>query len=284
MPQFSVPILTYHASNVYGDEYANNDHVALEQDLMSLHDLGYKIIPLKWIAQWLDDERDITLVGSKLVAISCDDGLDLEFFDGNYFDYGKQISFYNILSDFLKKIGKENQPHACITSFVIASPKARKIIDSKSLQSQNLMNDSWWLDACKTGLFSIENHSWDHYHPDIYPEKNSGFMKVNDKKSCNQQLVQSKNYINQIIKPYSSCLFAYPWGQFSDYLAHHFFQAESSQHGIKAAFTCEPKPVTKKTNKWLIPRFVCGNHWKTKEQLKHKILSIEPYSPNFHGT
>ena len=85
--------------------YQLNAHIAFESDLYTLHHAGYIIIPLHWIAEWLHGERDLEAMvenyGNMLIGLSCDDGLDLDFKDGNYFDFGPQSSFYNILKDFV---------------------------------------------------------------------------------------------------------------------------------------------------------------------------------------
>ena len=40
-----VPVLTYHANNITGNDYASNDHVALAHDLRALHRKGLRMHP-----------------------------------------------------------------------------------------------------------------------------------------------------------------------------------------------------------------------------------------------
>ena len=141
--QLRVPILAYHASNITGNVYQLNDHIAFESDLYTLHHAGYTIIPLYWIAEWLNGERELESLGDKLIGLSCDDGLDLDYKDGNYFDFGPQRCFYNILKAFVADVGHENQPHANLTSFVIACPDGRKKIDDVSFKHFSEKDINW---------------------------------------------------------------------------------------------------------------------------------------------
>ena len=58
-------------------------------------------------------------------------------------------------------------------------------------------------------------------------------------------------------------LFAYPYGEWSDFLAREYFPLEGSRHRVRAAFTTEPAPVSAGCDRWRIPRYVFGAHWRT---------------------
>lgn len=269
--QLRVPILAYHASNISGNVYQLNDHIAFDSDLYTLHHAGYTIIPLRWIAEWLNGERELEPLGDKLIGLSCDDGLDLDFINGNYFDFGPQRSFYNILKDFVEDVGQENQPHANLTSFVIACPEARKVMDEKSLNGQNLMNHDWWHEAAQSDLMDIENHGWDHRHPDIYPAEQANFTSVTDEATARKQIIEAKAWIENQITPQKTQQFAYPWGHTNEFLLNEFMPNQAQQAGIKAAYTCGAQPVTKTCNPYDIPRYVCGFNWKSPKQLLELI-------------
>ena len=49
-----IPILTYHSNNVGGNDYDNNDHVALAADLRTIRRLGLRIVPLAQVVDVLD--------------------------------------------------------------------------------------------------------------------------------------------------------------------------------------------------------------------------------------
>lgn len=263
MTELTIPILAYHASNITGNIYQLNDHIAFESDLYTLHHQGYKIIPLKWIAQWVNGKKDLDQLGHKLIGLSCDDGLDLDYKDGEYFDFGPQKSFYHILKKFIADVGPETQPHANLTSFVIASPAGRKEIDDQSLNGHQLLNDDWWKTANDSGLIDIENHSWDHRHPDIYVESEANFTSVLDHDTAYQQIIEAKSYIDQKLVHKKTSSFAYPWGHVNDYLINQFLPTDGVHHGIEAAYTCGAEAVKRDTSRWKLPRYICGFNWKS---------------------
>lgn len=263
MHSLKIPILAYHASNVTGNVYNLNDHIAFESDLYTLNNQGYKIIPLKWVAEWVNGQRDLSQIGDKLVGLSCDDGLDLDYKDGEYFSFGPQKSFYNILKNFVDDVGKAHQPHANLTSFVIASVEGRKKIDDHSLNGHQLLNEDWWQEANATELIDIENHSWDHRHPDIYPEAEANFTSVHEFNAAHKQIIEAKSYIDQKLADKKTTLFAYPWGHVNDYLVNQFMPNQALSQGIQAAFTCGAQKVQHDTNRWELPRYICGFNWKS---------------------
>ncbi len=274
MSQLQIPILAYHASNITGNSYRLNDHIAFENDLYHIHQQGFKIIPLKWISEWVMGDRDLSQLGNKLIGLSCDDGLDLDFKDGHYFAFGPQVSFYNILKHFVESVGHENQPHASLTSFVIASSEGRKKIDDVSLQGHGLLNEDWWHEANHSDLIEIENHSWDHRHPDIYPENLANFTSVQDHETAYKQIVEAKSYIDERLGPNGTALFAYPWGHVNDYLLNEFLPTTGLQHGIEAAFTCGATNVIENTSRWELPRYICGFNWKSPTELNSILNSV----------
>jgi peptidoglycan/xylan/chitin deacetylase (PgdA/CDA1 family) len=63
-------------------------------------------------------------------------------------------------------------------------------------------------------------------------------------------------------------LFAYPYGQVSDYAVEQYLPEHAPRHGFRAAFTTEPKPVSRSDDIWALPRFVFGQDWRSTEGLK----------------
>jgi Polysaccharide deacetylase. len=265
-----IPVLTYHAGNITGNSYQSNDRIAFQSDLYTLHQLGFKIIPLHWLVDWLLGDKDLPSTGESYVALSCDDGIDHDYLDGEYLQFGPQKSLYNLLRDFQQEIGIAQQPHAHLTAFVIADYQSRQIIADKSLKGQSLFNDHWWPEANNSALMSIENHSWDHRHPYIYPSEQALFSNIDTLAEADKQIIQAKKIIDYLSGG-NSQLFCYPWGQTNSYLVQNFLPKHAQQTGIKAAFTCEAKAVTKTTNRWQIPRFVCGPDWHSPAQLKQLL-------------
>ena len=62
-------ILTYHSQNIEGHGTADNDHVALAADLERLFDAGVPVVPLAWVADWLDGERPAADGGARLLRV-----------------------------------------------------------------------------------------------------------------------------------------------------------------------------------------------------------------------
>lgn len=259
-----VPILTYHSNNILGNDYHNNDHVALAEDLKLIHGLGLKIITLEQLMQWHNGKTDDTTVEGAVV-LTCDDGSWFDYHDIEHPHLGQQRSFFNIIKDH----NKETSTLAHISSFVIASPEGRDELDKTCLAGLGWWKDDWWQEAQVSGLMAIENHSWDHnhvtFHRDFSREKS--FREVDDQDSCDFQLKQAQEYLNQV-KGLNALYFAYPYGNYSRYLKTEYLPQNGKKIGLKAAFTTEPCHVSKDSDIWAMPRYVCGEHWQNIEQLE----------------
>ena len=161
-----IPVLTYHSVNITANNYLENDHIALAEDLRTIDGLGCKIIPLDVLVDWHRGiRRNLDL--SNCVALTFDDGSCFDYYDLPHPGCGLQRSFFNLLSDFIAAAPEQRQPHLHATCFVIASPAGRQELDLNSLAGENWWHDEWWKTAQASKLFSIECHSWDHVHPDI---------------------------------------------------------------------------------------------------------------------
>jgi len=53
----------------------------------------------------------------------------------------------------------------------------------------------------------------------------------------------------------------------SDYLKDKYFPGFQEEHQQRAAFTTEGMSITPNMNRWALPRFVCGQHWRSSEEL-----------------
>ncbi len=255
-----VPILTYHSNNVMGNEYHNNDHVALTEDLKLIQKLGLRIITLQQLMQWHKGAADDAEM-SQAVVLTCDDGSWFDYYDIEHPHFGKQRSFFNILKDHQKATAST----AHISSFVIVSPEGRVELDKTCLAGLGWWTDDWWLDAQNSGLMAIENHSWDHNHVTFHRDfsRDHSFREVNDAASCDYQLKQSQAYLKS--QGIHARFFAYPYGNYSDYLKSNYLPKQAL--GIEAAFTTDPQHVTKNSQVWAMPRYVCGEAWQSSDEL-----------------
>lgn len=259
-------ILTYHSNNVSGTTYASNDHVALAEDLRTIERLGLPIVPLR-------DAVDAMFVGkgswlyTHMVALTCDDGSWFDWHDLPHPSFGTQVSFKNIIGQ-----ARDAGQQASLTSFVIASPKARKVMDERCLIGQGWWGDEWWADAAKHGV-DVQNHSWDHNHDCLdetcLPVDTRGhFRDVSSWAEADAELRQASDFIDAQCGAGHSRLLAYPYGECNDYLVNEYLPNHQSEHRLQAAFTTEPEPVTPQSNRWALGRYVCGQHWQSAEGLE----------------
>jgi peptidoglycan/xylan/chitin deacetylase (PgdA/CDA1 family) len=272
----ALPILTYHATVINGNDYATNDHVALKEDLETLDALGFRIVPLAWVVDALLDGRELP---DKAVAITLDDGTDLDFHDLSYPGHGMQRSMLNILRDFVTTHGKARQPALHATTFVVASPQARAEMDAKCLVARGWYSDTWWQPAQASGLMSIANHGWDHNHPEVThqpPRSATGtFRCIDTPELADLEIAQAAAYIERLVPNSAAMLFAYPYGESNDFLRTEYFAAPSRAAATKtrAAFTTEPRHLARDSDRWMLPRYVFGNDWNTPEAFRHILAA-----------
>ena len=268
-----IPVLTYHSINIIENNYAENDHLALASDLRSIAELGFRVLPLEKVVEWhqgfLPDED---VAGA--VAITLDDGSWFDYFDLDHPTCGRQRSMFNILKDFNLESGASHPAHA--TTFVISSPQARSSLDKSCLIGKDWWGDQWWRDANSSEIMDVQCHSWDHVHPELdyvaqANQEKGDFTKVTSFSDSESQFTKAAEYIEGVTGQRPT-LFAYPYGQVSDYVLDEFLPKNQLRHQFQAAFTTEPKAVSKADNVWALPRFVFGHDWRSPEGLKRILL------------
>jgi len=266
-----VPVLTYHAVNISGNDYANNDHVAFAADLRLIDDLGLRIVPLQWIVDALLGDTQRALEGC--VALTCDDGSDFDYYDLRHPTHGPQRSLFNCMQDFIDERGTDAQPDLHLTCFVIASADARVQLDRERLWGQDWISDRWWRAALGSGRVAIENHSWDHNHdaiafPGIDGMPRGSFHPVDNRERADAQIAAAARAIDAVIAPLRTSLFCYPYSHVNDYLRLEYFPRFSTVHGMRAAFGDGAAPISRDSDRWNLPRYICGHHWKSTDELR----------------
>jgi len=267
-----VPVLTYHSVNIVENSYRANDHIALASDLSTLTRLGWRIVSIREVVSW-HQFSNVESGSEKAVAISCDDGSWFDYYDLEHPTCGMQRSFLNILRDFKAQWGAyiKSPPH--ITTFVISSPDARDELDKKGLIGKRWWGDEWWSDAEASGMMEIGCHSWDHVHPDLerVVQRNQvkgDFSLINSFQDCEIQVRRAGDYIAAQLEGRRPILYAYPWGEASEYIQTTYLPNYRDRHGFEAAFSTEPKPLEKSDSIWSLPRFVFGRDWTSPEGLE----------------
>lgn len=262
-----LPVLTYHAANVAGVDYAGNDHVALAADLAMFAAEGWRVVPAAWGVEQLlgRAQRDL----DRCVALTCDDGTDLDVRDVDWPGQGRQRGFRGLLADAAAANPGAPPPH--LTSFVIADPQARARMDVACLHGLGWMSE-WWAEAGAD--LEIGCHSWDHNHDVLPPPPaplagmaRGDFFQVDDEARARFEIDQALDYLDA--RTARRCrLFAYPYGHAGEFLRADYLPRRGEALGLLAAFGVQGEAMHAGSDRWHLPRFVCGWHWKSPAQLR----------------
>lgn len=256
------PILTYHSQLIFGNDYHDNSHVALAEDLERISAAGRRVVPLAALVDALD-ANDTAFPWDEAVCITFDDGTDYDWHDLVHPQHGPQPGFATILR---RQAAREGR-WCGATSFVLASAAAREAI-SREAMGERLMHADWWADARREGVLDIQSHGWDHRHPCLPPDEvaTGHFFGVADEASCGLQVEQAADEIARLSGRRPD-LFAYPYGQASDYLRHDYLPRHAARHGFRAAVGTVPEHAHAQSDRWYLPRYIHVENWKTPGEL-----------------
>ena len=288
-------VLTYHSHHCLGTQYHLNDHLALPADLASITQAGCRIVSLGSIVDRLLASREANAAAdpgdATCVALTFDDGPVYDLEDFIHPTLGRQRGFVGAMQDFAETAQGAKQPELTATSFVIASPEARRIMETTydtecTYLGAGAMGDEWWERAVATGLLAIGNHSWDHLHPALARVAHSkqvraDFSQVLTVDDADAQILAAARFIAERTGGRAAPYFAYPFGHSNDFLTATWFPERGSAAGIRAAFTTEPRGLRPDDSAWRLPRLTCGHHWKTPAAL---IDILSPGRRNFSGS
>jgi peptidoglycan/xylan/chitin deacetylase (PgdA/CDA1 family) len=254
-----------------GNDYRGNDLKALASDLRQVTESGFRIVPLRSVVDaWLDN-RGGELEG-KVVALACDNGADFDYRDLPHPSAGTQRSMLNILRDFVAE-HPGAQDSINVTSFVIASPEARAVLDATCMIGKGWWTDEWWQAAIASGMVHIANHSWDHNHETLPASFSQGvvrgnFLTINSEKLADHEIRRAADYLRSHAANPGTGLFAYPYGQSNDFLTREYFPRHAAELGIRAAFTTRPAFLEPGCGQWEVPRFLFGRDWSSPAELQ----------------
>lgn len=269
-----VPILTYHSTNIFGNDYIDNDHVALAEDLRTIAGQGLRIVCVAAVVDALLGEAPPSSVDNA-VALTFDDGSYFDWYDMPHPSCGPQRGFAGILRDFSARTGQRAQA----TSFVIVSPAARALLDHTCMIGRGWWRDEWWREAAAGDLIAIENHSWDHNHATLphtaqRAQHKGTFKTIDNPTDADAEIRAAADWLDAHLAPCRSTLFAYPYGEWNDYLVRDYLPNHAHEHRLRAAFTGEPHPVEATSDRWLLPRYICGHHWKSPAELERLLRGL----------
>ena len=269
MQRASFKILAWHATNVLANTYNGNDQIAFASDLRTLDACDMQIWPLGDALDALDEGA----LPENVVALTADDGSTLDFLPFDHPSCGPQPGLYRILRDF--RPSRAHRAH--LSCFAIASPEARATLDRKDYLGLGLWHDDWWREANASGLLSIESHSWDHNHPSVdrtcqRDNQRGDFRAIDTEGECRCEIDRASDYIERRSGRRPRFL-AYPWGHASDYLMREYLPRFGDGLGLRAALGCDPEPVTARSYRWNLPRYMCNEHWKSPAELEALLRS-----------
>lgn len=254
-------VLTYHSGNLAGNDYASNNLLALADDLEQIHALGLTLVPLRRIVDAVL-QGDSASLPPKVVAITLDDGLDFDFIELVHPFHGAQSSVRAVLQAFARR--HATAAHA--TTFVIASPDARRQIAQREMLDHQWISDHWWAQAVATGLFHVGSHGWDHVSPSV--GKSGSFLNVDSFAEADLQVRMAHEFIAAKAPNPGAALFAFPYGSANAWLVDEYLPANGPAHGTIAAVSGEPGVLHEKSNRWRLPRFTFGVDWRAPEGLQ----------------
>lgn len=271
----SFPILTWHSIKVLDNSYAGSDPMAFSEDLNTLDRLGWHVRPLSQALADLSADR----LSPRTVVLTVDDGAILDFEEFDHPTCGPQKSLYHRMQDFLADDARRQRHQMHLTSFVIASPEARAELDRKDYMSLGVWPDHWWQAANQSGLISIESHSWDHNHGSLErtaqrANQRGDFRLIETEKECRAEVDQASDYIAERSGRRPQ-FFAYPYGQTSEYLSTDYLPRNGPALGLDAALGCDPAPVTADSDRWFLPRYMCGRDWTSPDELEALLDDIQ---------
>jgi len=276
-------VFAYHAQNCGGYDYASNDHLAFASDIAAITRAGLPIVSLEQIADCLSTGAFQDLP-DRFVGLSCDDGTLLDWHDYEHPTFGHQKSLANILREHVRSTAIPHQK--LLTAFVIACPTARDAIDQACYAGAPLSGDDWWPEAAAEGLLAIGNHSLDHVHetlPGSLQRNGEGgnFASVSNLDRATVQVAQATRLINERLQSASQTarVFAYPYGHTNAYLTQEYFPTHGEEHGMSGAFTTAQAFVDERTPCFEIPRFVCGDAWRSPEQFNAILSRLTEVQP-----
>lgn len=274
-------LLTYHPIHIHDNSYPGNDLVALGRDLETIDRLGLPVRSLDQIFTVPGAPRLMNDFAGPVVAITFDDGSEFDFVDRPHPTCGPQRAAGTVLAEAAKRLECLREARPLASTFVIASPEARDELDRKDYFAGGYWTDTWWSQAARSGVLGVESHSWDHNHPSLArtvqrDNVRGTFENIETEAEAEAEIAQSVDYIARR-SGRAPKFFAYPWGQANDFLTRQYLPRRGRELGLVAAVSSAPTVsgfVREDSDRWLLPRVVCGHDWKSEAELEKLLLRL----------
>ena len=98
-------------------------------------------------------------------------------------------------------------------------------------------------------------------------------MDVDNHARADAEIAAAARFINERIAPQQTRLFCYPFSHVPAYLHDDYLPNFQHEHGMAAAMGDGAQPVTMTSDRWNLPRYICGWHWKSSDTLR-SILAV----------
>jgi hypothetical protein len=102
------------------------------------------------------------------------------------------------------------------------------------------------------------------------------FQSVATFDAAEAEIAQAAARLREVAPNPGDALFAYPYGEATDYLVQEYFPRHHVRIGVTAAFATAGAPVTEGSDRWRMPRYVCGDHWKSPGELARLLRDVAP--------
>ena len=126
-------------------------------------------------------------------------------------------------------------------------------------------------------MIAIESHSWDHNHHTLArsaqrEQRKGSFKPIDSHADADAEIRQASDWLDVHCPTRRTSLFAYPYGESNDYLVREYLPHYMHEHRLRAAFAVDAQPIEAGSNRWLLPRYVCGQHWDSPAALERLLL------------
>jgi peptidoglycan/xylan/chitin deacetylase (PgdA/CDA1 family) len=143
--------------------------------------------------------------------------------------------------------------------------------------------DEWWVEAIASGLMGIANHSWDHNHSSLETvaqrnQEKGTFLNIDSYTDADAQIRRASDFLAARTGNRASPLFAYPFGDVSDYLARSYLPDHVAEHGLRAAFATRESSTRHHDSIWALPRLVCRDDWRSMDELAAILAAMQARS------